>query len=177
MRLHHVLLALFVSPLVFTGCGLNPLPAGAVCEGTADCDDGLSCIDLAVHSKPSECEVVGQMCSVHCRTDKDCEGLGKEGETFKCLEGCGDAASCGLVEYKEEDLPAGAVCKGSGQCGEGLSCIDFSVHPTPDTCEVAGQSCSISCDADKDCEGLGDEGSTFKCFKNCDETSSCGAIQ
>lgn len=68
--------------------------------------------------------------------------------------------------------PAGAGCETADQCGEGLSCLDFSVH-AGESCSVVGKSCSVACTTDTDCAGLG-EVATFKCFRNCDETSSCG---
>lgn len=99
MRLHLFVLALLFSAFVFAGCDF-PLPASAACDTTDQCAEGLSCLDFSVHPAADKCEVVGKVCSTACETDKDCEGLGNEGETFKCFRNCDESSTCGRADVK-----------------------------------------------------------------------------
>jgi hypothetical protein len=76
-------------------CGTDPLPPGAVCKVTADCDSAknLMCLDVAQFSGP-QCTVVGQSCSIACTDDSSCTVLGTN---FKCFAGCGTQKTCEMV--------------------------------------------------------------------------------
>jgi hypothetical protein len=74
-------------------CATDPLPAGAVCQATADCKSGLSCLDLAQFNG-TMCMVVGKTCSTTCATDPDCAPLGAN---FRCFAGCGADKVCGQI--------------------------------------------------------------------------------
>ena len=79
--------------VVLAACGTSPLPAGAVCKQTSDCETDLSCLDVAQFSG-SACTVVGKACSKTCSTDPDCASLGS---SFRCFAGCGSDKTCGAT--------------------------------------------------------------------------------
>ena len=79
--------------LFAAACGTNPLPAGAVCKATSDCEGGLDCLDVA-QINGSTCMVVGKACSKTCTTAADCASLGSN---FQCFAGCGSAMTCGAT--------------------------------------------------------------------------------
>lgn len=74
-------------------CGTSPLPPGAVCKQSSDCESGLGCLDVAQFNG-SMCTVVGKSCSKTCTGDPDCAGLGSN---FKCFAGCGADMTCEQV--------------------------------------------------------------------------------
>ena len=77
--------------IALASCGTTTLPAGTACQQPADCDSGLSCLDLAQFTG-TMCTVVGKSCSITCTIDSDCANLGA---TYKCFAGCGATKSCG----------------------------------------------------------------------------------
>ena len=79
--------------VILAACGTSPLPAGAVCKQTGDCDSNLMCLDVAQFSG-SACTVVGKACSVVCTTDTECAPLGS---SFHCFAGCGSDKFCGAT--------------------------------------------------------------------------------
>jgi hypothetical protein len=79
--------------LVLASCGTDPLPAGAVCSATDDCEASLTCLDVA-QVNSSGCTVVGKACSIVCTDDSSCSPLGTD---FKCFTGCGSEKFCGKV--------------------------------------------------------------------------------
>jgi hypothetical protein len=79
--------------LVLAACGTNPLPAGAVCKQSNDCEAGLSCLELAQFTGPT-CTVVGETCTVTCQHDTDCATLGTN---FKCFATCGSDMTCAEI--------------------------------------------------------------------------------
>jgi len=76
--------------LVLVACATSPLPPGAVCKQTADCESDLMCLDVAQFSGAT-CTVVGKSCSKVCTGDGDCASLGAN---FKCFAGCGADKTC-----------------------------------------------------------------------------------
>jgi hypothetical protein len=76
------------------------------------------------------------------------------------LVGCGTSA-----------LPAGAVCKQTGDCDTDLMCLDVGQF-SGSACTVVGKTCSKTCAADSDCASLG---SSFHCFAGCGSDKICGA--
>lgn len=74
-------------------CSTSSLPAGAVCDQTADCDDGLTCEELGQFSGAT-CTVPGKVCTVTCTDDTGCAALGAD---FKCFATCGADKICGEV--------------------------------------------------------------------------------
>jgi hypothetical protein len=85
-------LAAFLFVLV-SACGTSDLPAGAVCEATADCEGGLSCLDIA-QINGTTCTVVGKTCSTTCANDAACAPLGAN---FRCFATCTTEKVCGEV--------------------------------------------------------------------------------
>jgi hypothetical protein len=75
------------------GCDPAPLPAGAVCEETTDCEDGLACLQLGQVSGGA-CTVVGTICSITCADDTACGALGAD---FHCFATCGADMVCAEV--------------------------------------------------------------------------------
>jgi peptidoglycan-associated lipoprotein len=117
--------------LLFTlslgGCP-NKKPKGPLCEGNADCKDGLVCID-------KECQPG--------TADDQCDG-------GTCTAGrCEAAAECKL----DTDCPDGKVCKAGackpctsdGECGPGGTCTAGACK-RPKKCTVDDQ-----CEDDEDC--------------------------
>ncbi len=76
--------------LALGACATSPLPPGAVCKQTSDCESDLMCLDVAQFSG-STCTVVGKSCSKVCTIDTDCASLGAN---FKCFAGCGADKTC-----------------------------------------------------------------------------------
>jgi hypothetical protein len=75
-------------------CGTTPLPPGAVCKATADCESNLMCLDVAQFAG-SACTTVGKSCSTSCTTDASCASLGSN---FKCFATCtAGAMACEMV--------------------------------------------------------------------------------
>ncbi len=74
-------------------CSSSSLPAGAVCDQTSDCDDGLTCVELGQFTNQT-CTVVGKVCTVTCADDTGCAALGAD---FKCFATCGADKICGEV--------------------------------------------------------------------------------
>ena len=76
-------------------CGTSPLPAGAECKQTTDCESTLDCLDVAMFTG-SACSVVAHTCSVTCTgaTDTSCKALGSN---FTCFAGCGSQMTCGAI--------------------------------------------------------------------------------
>lgn len=72
-------------------CGTSALPAGAVCDATSDCDDGLTCLEFAQITGTS-CMVVGKQCSTTCIDDTSCAPLGAN---FRCFATCTADKMCG----------------------------------------------------------------------------------
>lgn len=79
--------------VVLGACGTSPLPAGAVCKQTGDCEADLTCLDVGQFSG-SACTVVGKTCSKTCSTNADCAALGS---SFMCFAGCGSDMVCGAT--------------------------------------------------------------------------------
>lgn len=79
--------------LLFAACGTAPLPAGAVCEKTDTCEDGLECLPMSEFSADS-CEDVGYLCTTSCDGDGDCLSLGA---SYKCFETCDGGHMCGAT--------------------------------------------------------------------------------
>lgn len=75
-------------------CGSMELPASAVCERTADCEEGLTCLPVAQFSG-NTCEEVGRACSTLCDDDADCAPLGDE---FRCFSLCDTRKACGATQ-------------------------------------------------------------------------------
>ncbi len=84
-----ILLALVCS----CGTSSSDLPAGAVCDETADCDTGLMCLDFAQVTSTS-CMTIGKLCSTPCVNDASCAPLGAD---FKCFATCTAEKVCGQV--------------------------------------------------------------------------------
>ena len=80
--------------LAIAACGTTPLPAGAVCKTTADCESNLMCLDFAQFSG-SNCMTVGKSCSTTCTDDASCAPLGTN---FKCLATCTTAKACAMTQ-------------------------------------------------------------------------------
>ena len=80
--------------LATAACGTTLLPAGAVCDQTADCEAGLDCLDVA-QINGSTCTVVGKACTTTCLTTPDCTELGAG---FMCFAGCGADRTCGATQ-------------------------------------------------------------------------------
>ncbi len=74
-------------------CGTtSPLPPGAACTQTSECETDLMCLDVA-QITGTTCTVVGKSCSIVCQGDNICAtrlGLG-----FQCFMGCGADKFCG----------------------------------------------------------------------------------
>ena len=88
-------LAVLVAVLAIAACGTTPLPAGAECTQTSDCESSLSCLEVAQFSGTT-CTVVDHACSITCTgtTDTACQTLGPN---FTCFAGCGSAMTCGTT--------------------------------------------------------------------------------
>ena len=78
---------------LFVACAGNLAPAGAVCSATADCDQGLMCLDLG-QFMGSQCFSAGRACSITCTDDTACAKLGSD---FKCFATCSTDKVCGKV--------------------------------------------------------------------------------
>jgi hypothetical protein len=87
------LTAAVIAALALAACGTTPLPAGAVCKATADCEADLSCLDLGQFSGTT-CTVVGKSCTKTCADDAGCASLGAN---FKCFASCGTDKVCAMV--------------------------------------------------------------------------------
>jgi hypothetical protein len=85
--------ALLLGCLLISGCADSPLPAGAVCKATADCDTDLMCLDVAQFSGTA-CTVVGKSCSKTCTDDPSCASLGAN---FRCFATCTADKACEMV--------------------------------------------------------------------------------
>ena len=70
------------------------LPAGAGCENTEECEEGLECIPFATHAN-NTCEEGTKSCTKYCdNNDEDCADLEGEYE-FICFALCDDRFYCG----------------------------------------------------------------------------------
>jgi len=74
-------------------CSSSPLPAGAECSASSDCDKGLMCLGVAQFTG-SACTTVGKTCSTTCTDDPSCAPLGS---AFKCFATCTTDKVCGKV--------------------------------------------------------------------------------
>ena len=87
--MHKKAFALFL----LAACGTTPLPAGAVCKATLDCEAELSCLDLGQFNGTA-CTVIGKSCTKTCTDDAGCASLGTN---FKCFATCSTDKVCALV--------------------------------------------------------------------------------
>jgi hypothetical protein len=79
--------------VALAACGTSSLPAGAKCTATADCDSGLTCLDVAQFSGTT-CTTVGKTCSTTCTDDPSCAPLGAN---FKCFATCTADKVCAMT--------------------------------------------------------------------------------
>lgn len=69
----------------------------------------------------------------------------------------------------------GGVCTADSECGEGLGCLDFDVHPQDAGCVTKMKTCSKACTTDADCAGLR-PGSNVRCATGCGVAQFCVSL-
>lgn len=68
----------------------------------------------------------------------------------------------------------GESCTDSAECGAGLACLNFSVHPSGGACEVVGKLCSKSCTSG-DADACANLDAPAMCFEGCSAGAAvCG---